>query len=193
MRFFRRGDDPYTFATTMIGVKLGDRLLQVGCDDGVLLAALAGKVGLTGRACGVDESDAAIERAQAAAERAGVLVELQRAPHASLPFDPGSFDVAILRDALAHLAPEAQAAVAAEAIRILRPGGRCIVVDTAPLKGWLADVLNQVLTHGRRDQRGRAMLTIYDPDGLLRGAGCKAVRTLAEREGLRFVEGVLGR
>jgi ubiquinone/menaquinone biosynthesis C-methylase UbiE len=182
MRFLRRGDDPNTFATTMIGVKLGDRVLQVGCGDGALLAALAGKAGLTGRACGVDDSEDVLARAQGAADRAGVLVELQRSSHSSLPFDPGSFDVAVLRDALAHLAPGARAAVATDAVRVLRPGGRCIVVDTAP-RGGLAGLLA-----GRKPADPS-----YKPEELVRSAGCKAVRTLAEREGLRLVEGVVGR
>lgn len=182
MRFFRRGEHPYAFATTMIGVKMGDRLLQVGCGDGALLAALAAKVGLTGRACGIDESQDAIVRAQAAADREGVLVELQRAPHQSLPFEPSSFDVAILRDALRHLAPEARVASAAEALRVLRPGGRCIIVDTAP-RGGLAALLGG----------GAKPDPFYQPEELLRRAGCKAVRTLAEREGLIFFEGVRSR
>jgi ubiquinone/menaquinone biosynthesis C-methylase UbiE len=182
MRFLRRGDDPYTFATTMIGVKLGDRLLQLGCADGALLAALAGKVGLTGRACGVDRDDDALAKAQAAAARAGVLVELQRAPYTDVPFDAGSFDVVILRGILLSLATDARGAAAAEALRVLRPGGRAIVVDTARRGGLGALFASRP-----------AADPSYDAEDLLRKAGCRAVRTLAEREGLRFVEGVVGR
>jgi cyclopropane fatty-acyl-phospholipid synthase-like methyltransferase len=40
----------------MVGVKLGDRLLQIGCGDGGLFAALAAKTGLTGRAAAIDPS-----------------------------------------------------------------------------------------------------------------------------------------
>ena len=39
----------------MSGVKLADRLLVIGASDPALAAALAAKVGLTGRACVVDK------------------------------------------------------------------------------------------------------------------------------------------
>ena len=45
-----RRQDPYLLLVSMAGVKMGDRLVQVGCAHGGRLAALAGKVGLTGRA-----------------------------------------------------------------------------------------------------------------------------------------------
>ena len=50
---FRRRDDPYTLVVGMTGVKMGDRLVQVGCADAARLAAIASKVGLSGRAAAV--------------------------------------------------------------------------------------------------------------------------------------------
>ena len=38
---------------TRHGIKLGDRYLQIGCTDASLLAAIASKVGLSGRACAI--------------------------------------------------------------------------------------------------------------------------------------------
>ena len=178
MRFFRRSDDPRAFAVAMIGLKMGDRLLQIGAGDGRLLAALGTKVGLTGRACGVDATDDGVARARVAAEREGVLLELQRSPNAPLPFEDAAFDVAILHDVLRDSTPEARVAAVAEAARVLRRGGRCIVLDPAP-RGGLGALFG-----------GPALDPSYKPEDLLRSGGFKAVRTLAEREGLRFVEGV---
>ena len=178
MRFFRRGDDPRAFAVAMVGLKMGDRLLQVGAGDGRLLAALAAKVGLTGRACAVDATDAGVTRARLAAEREGVLLELQRAPLAPLPFEDGAFDVAILHGVLRGATPETRVAVVGEAARVLRRGGRGIVVDRVP-RGGLGALFG-----------GPTPDPTYQPEELLRSGGFKAVRTLAEREGLRFVEGV---
>jgi ubiquinone/menaquinone biosynthesis C-methylase UbiE len=178
LRLLRR-PDPYALPVSMTGLKLGDRLLQIGCGDGGLLAALAAKVGLTGRACGVDESEAALERAAKAAGRAGVLVELQRAPYGALPFAPGSFDVVVLHRVLGAMTPERRVDTVAQAVRLLREGGRAIVVDRAP-RGGLAALLTP------RERR-------YPVEELLRAAGFRAVRTLAEREGWRFTEGVRGR
>ena len=53
-RFFRKLGDKHDLAVSMVGIKLGNALLQLGCGDGGLLAALAAKVGLTGRAAAVD-------------------------------------------------------------------------------------------------------------------------------------------
>jgi len=65
MVWFRKpAGDP--LAVSMSGLKLGDRLLMLGCADTALAAALAAKVGLTGRACVLDES---ADRVTAAAAR----------------------------------------------------------------------------------------------------------------------------
>jgi ubiquinone/menaquinone biosynthesis C-methylase UbiE len=167
-------------AVSMSGIKLGDRLLVIGASDTALAAALAGKAGLTGRACLLDESEPARHRAATAIEKQGVLIESFTAPLTALPFDPDSFDVVLIRNALAETSPDSRARALAEVQRIVRPGGRCIVIDDAP-RGGIAGLVG-----GRKAQQ-------Y-PDGgaaeLLTEAGFRGVRTLAEREGLVFVEGV---
>lgn len=182
MRFLRGGGDPQAFAVAMIGPKMGDRLVQMGAGDGAMLAAAGSKVGLTGRACCVDETDEGLARAQAAADREGVLIETLRAPYTALPYDAGTFDVAIVNGALGAAAPGSRAAIVAEAARVLRSGGRCLIVDAVPrggLGGWL--------------RAGVKTDPSYQPAELLRGAGFRAVRLLAERDGLRFVEGIITR
>ena len=69
MRFFRqRAGQKHSLAIAMTGVKLGDRLLQVGCTDASLLGAIGSKVGLSGRVCAVVPDDDA-RRARAGAPR----------------------------------------------------------------------------------------------------------------------------
>ena len=46
----RRRDDPHLLVVGMTGVRMGDRVAQVGCAHGGRLAAVASKVGLSGRA-----------------------------------------------------------------------------------------------------------------------------------------------
>ena len=166
----------------MSGVKLGDRVLVAGCSDPALIAALAIKAGLTGRACAVDASADLVARAARAVEREGALVETTVAPMASLPFADASFDLAVLRDALAEAAARDPKAAIAEVQRVLRPGGRCVVIDTSA-RGGLGGLFGG---HGR--------VQVYpagaDAARLIESGGFAAVRTLAEREGLRFVEGV---
>jgi ubiquinone/menaquinone biosynthesis C-methylase UbiE len=177
MKLFRRSGGRYDLAVSMVGVKLGDRLLQIGCGDGGLVAALAAKTGLTGRAVAVDPSPEAVAAAQRAAEEAGVLVEVATAPLARLPFDESSFDTVVMLDILRPLAPESRPPVLNEATRVVRPGGRVVLVEPAP-RGGLAGLV------GPRSD------SMYSAEEWLRSAGLKAVRVLAERDGWRFAEGV---
>src|SRR4051794_28781384 len=118
-----------SLSVSMAGVKLGDRLLMVGCTDPILLAQLAAKTGLTGRAFAVDEREGIAAAAENIATREGALVETSSAQWTSLPVESGSFDVAVIRDVLSHLPMHRRAACVSEVARALRPGGRCLVID----------------------------------------------------------------
>jgi ubiquinone/menaquinone biosynthesis C-methylase UbiE len=177
-RWFRKAAiEP--LAVSMASIKLGDRLLIVGGSDIALIAALATKAGLTGRACLVDEDDALRTRSAAAVEREGALIESFTAPFVTLPFDASAFDVVVIRNVLRALPRERQALLASDARRVLRPGGRCIVIENER-HGGLAGLLKGE-PNEPRGETAEATLTT---------AGFRGVRTLAEREGLAFVEGV---
>ncbi len=169
-------------AVSMVGVKLGDRLLQLGCGDGALLAALAVKVGLTGRACAVDATAAGLSRGEAGAARGGALVELAAAPYHALPHDADAFDIVVLYDVLAAARDEDRRAWMGEVVRVVRPGGRVLVVDRTARTG-LAALLGQPAVDPSYATSGGAQAA-------LGAAGCVAVRTLSERGGFRFSEGV---
>lgn len=181
MSWFRKPSlDP--LAVSMSGIRLGDRLLVVGCADTPLIAALAGKAGLTGRACIVCASAAERTRSASAVEQEGALVESFDAPMTALPFEEGSFDVVMIRNVLPGLDAAVRPRCVAEASRVARAGGRCIVIDDAPRGGIRALVAGQ---------RGDPQYAVAGgAAALLTAAGFRGVRTLAEREALVFVEGV---
>ena len=64
----------------MAGVKLGDRLLVIGCADPRLIAQLAVKTGLTGRAFALDEDEPTVAAADRIATQEGALIETAAAP-----------------------------------------------------------------------------------------------------------------
>jgi ubiquinone/menaquinone biosynthesis C-methylase UbiE len=163
-------------AVSMPGLKLADRLVVVGCSDPMLIAALGTKVGLTGRTCAVDADAARAEEAGRIAEREGALIETAAAPGWRLPYDGESFDVAVVRSLA--LDDSAARLVLGEALRVLRPGGRCVTIDGEERRGFAA-------TFGG----GRAASAAAAAEGL-RLAGFVAVRELAARAGLAFTEGV---
>ena len=178
MRFFRKSQIEQ-LAVTMPGVKLGDRVLVGGCSDAKLVAALASKTGLTGRACAVDESPDRSAEAGRIALAEGALVETITAPLASLPLDAASFDIVVLRDVLDDR-EDARTRIVREAWRVLRPGGRCVVIQSMA-RGGIGKLLG-----------GGAPAALADAAGAmhaLQAAGFRGVRTLAERDGLAFVEG----
>ena len=145
MNLFRRGDDPYMLVVGMTGVKMGDRLVQIGCGHGGRLAAVAGKVGLSGRAVAVVPDDASAARARKGAAHAGVLVEIEIAPPARLPVDDGAFDLAVVDDTgglLGTMRAEDRVAAIRAVFRALRPGGRSILIGAAP-RGGLGALLTR--------------------------------------------------
>jgi len=175
---FRRGN-PYMLIVGMTGVKMGDRIAQIGCAHGGRLAAIAGKVGLSGRAVVVVPDEASAERARKGAARAGVLVEVGIGPPTRLAEPDAAFDLVVLDDTaalFASMGPEDRGTAAGEALRILRPGGRVMVIGATGPAG-----LGALFT---RAPSGAP----FDPTPSLQAAGFKSVRTLAQREGLVFVE-----
>ncbi len=182
MRIFRQGPGPHALTLAMAGVKLGERVLDVGADDAGLFAEVAGKVGLTGRACAIVGSATAAGRVKAAAAKAGVLVEVEVTSWPALPVGDAEFDLAVLDETgglLAGLDPETRVGLARETLRALRHGGRVLVVEQERRR-WLGGALS-VGPAGFQEQGG--------PRANLERAGFTPVRTLGEREGKRFTEG----
>jgi SAM-dependent methyltransferase len=181
MAWFRKSQlDP--LAVTMAGVKLGDRLLVMGTADTALIAALAGKAGLTGRACALDASESATASAARLIEREGALVETYTAAWAMLPFDRDAFDVVVLRNVLNSIDADGRLRSAVDVHRVLRGGGRAVVIDDHA-RGKLGGLVRSVSPDPQYAKSGGAV-------HVLEAAGFRAVRTLAEREGQTFVEGV---
>ena len=177
----RRRDDPYLLVVGMTGVRMGDRVAQIGCAHGGRLAAVAAKVGLSGRAVVIVPDDASATRARKGVEDAGVLVEIEVAPTTRLPVDADAFDLAVVDDTgglLASMRAEDRVATVREVLRILRPGGRLVVMGAAA-RGGLGALLSRA-----------SAAPPFDPAPSLEADGFKMVRRLAEREGLIFVEGV---
>jgi SAM-dependent methyltransferase len=182
---FLKGQNPYLLIVGMAGVKMGDRLVQIGCAHGGRLGAVAGRVGLSGRAVVVAPDEPSAARARKGAADAGVLVEVEIAPPMRLPLEDEAFDLALVDDTsglMGTLSPEGRVAAIRELVRVLRPGGRAMIVGAAPRGGFGA-----LLT---RAQSGPPFVASGDAIKAFEADGFRSVRTLAEREGLVFVEGI---
>ena len=187
MALFRRSGEKHSLEIAMTGVKLGDRLLQIGCADVALAAALSAKAGMSGRAALLAAGDEDVARASRAARRAGVLMEVMKAPLDKFPYDDASFDLIVVNSQdglIAAMKPEQRVATLQEARRVLVPRGRIVVIERAPRAG-LGALLSRspVVTDPHYQNSGGAATA-------LRAEGFKAVRPLAERDGLSFFEGI---
>lgn len=103
-------------------------LLDIGTGTGRILELLGGRAA---RAVGVDQSREMLAIARARLEAAALRnCHVRQADMYQLPFPTGSFDAVVIHQVL-HFA-EDPAEVIAEAGRVLRGGGRLLLVDFAP-------------------------------------------------------------
>ncbi len=98
---------------------------DIGCGEGYLTVEAAR---WARSVVGIDRSDEVLERAKAlAARRRLTNVQWRKGDLAHLPLHDASVDIALLSQALHHAAEPEEAL--AEAVRVLRPGGRLLVLD----------------------------------------------------------------
>lgn len=170
---------PRQTALAMIGAKAQDRVLVIGAADPALSAELALITGLNGELRVVDRADGAARAVEAAAARAGALVEFVDAPPSMLPIDSGIYDIVIIQRRLSTLGAGQRDACAAEARRVVRGGGRIIAIESIPRPGVFAILSAHKNALGAEEVKA-----------LLTDAGWRAVRVLGDADGVLYVEGI---
>lgn len=188
MRMFLRkstvGREPLVMA--MSGVRMGERLLQIGVDDPAALGALAAKVGLSGHAAVVTLDDRSAGRARTGITDASALADVTISSDGSLPFDPESFDVVIVHGVngfMATLDAGMRARLLSQMLHVTRAGGRIIITEAGERSGLKAMLAPAPSRDERYEQAGGTVAA-------LETAGFRPVRLLADRDGVRFVEGL---
>ena len=109
-------------------VRRGEVCVDLGSGTGTMTRRLASLTGHDGRAVGVEPNGALREVARARAEAVGSIAEFEDGLATAIAFDDGSVDVVWCERVLQHV-PEPEVAVA-EIARVLRPGGRALLVDS---------------------------------------------------------------
>lgn len=188
MRMFLRkttvGREPLVMA--MSGVRMGERLLQIGVDDPAVLGALAAKVGISGHAAVVTLDDRSAGRARKGVAEAAALADVTVSTDGSLPFEADSFDVAIVHGVNGFMPvvdPAVRAHLLSQLLHVTRPGGRVIVTEAGARSGFKAMLAPAPKRDDRYEQAGGSVAA-------LETAGFRPVRRLADREGVRFIEGL---
>ena len=111
-------------AIERMGIKDGDRVLEVGVGTGINLALYPREAAVTG----IDYTAAMLEKArERAARKKGAPVRLLQMDAADLRFADDSFDIVYAPYVISVVADPI--AVAREMYRVCRPGGRVIILN----------------------------------------------------------------
>jgi ubiquinone/menaquinone biosynthesis C-methylase UbiE len=159
----------------ILAARPGERVLDVGSGPGFLVASLADAVGASGEVRGVDPSGPmnAVAR-ELVATRPWASIDDGDA--LDLPYPDGAFDAAVSTQVYEYVADIPRAL--AEVRRVLRPGGRALVLDT----DW-----DSVVWHAADRERHRRIMAAWEEHlvhprlprvlpGLLRRAGFRVTR-----------------
>jgi len=106
----------------------GATVVDIGCGAGMDLLLAAKAVGPTGRAIGVDMTEAMAERTRAGARSLGLnQLEVRIGDALALPIESGTVD-AVMSNGVINLTPDKVAAFS-EVFRVLKPGGEFLYGD----------------------------------------------------------------
>jgi SAM-dependent methyltransferase len=109
-------------------IRSGATIVDVGCGAGMDLLLAATAVGPTGRAIGVDMTEAMAERARAGARDLGFdHVEVRVGDALALPIDSDTID-SVISNGVLNLTPDKTVAFG-EVLRVLKPGGEFLYGD----------------------------------------------------------------
>jgi arsenite methyltransferase len=134
-----------------LNLRLGERVLELGCGGGYYTREAARFVGPTGRVCAIDISPDQIAAAQSrCAELA--WVECREADIAAPPYGDAEFHVVFAVQALEYLS-DLDGALR-QIHRILKPGGRLIILAT----DW-----SSAVWHSENAPRMQRVLTAWAP------------------------------
>lgn len=132
------------------GLRGDERILDMGCGRGAVLLMAAQRL-TTGRAVGVDVwrtrdqtgNSAEATQRNAVAEGVADRVELHTGDMMALPFEDNSFDLVVSSLAIHNISRNAGREKAiSEAVRVLRPGGRLMIVDLRGTRQHEAQLAN---------------------------------------------------
>ena len=134
----------------LLAPRLGEHILDIGVGPGLLAYDLARLVGPDGRVVGVDVS---ADMVALAGTRLGDMaqVELTVGDAVRLPVPDGAFDAAVSTQVYEYV-PDMPAALA-ELHRVLKPGGRALILDT----DW-----RSIVWHSSDKARMERVLTAWD-------------------------------
>jgi ubiquinone/menaquinone biosynthesis C-methylase UbiE len=124
----------------LASVHARSRVLDVGTGTGAQAGAFAEKAG---RVVGVDVSRPMLDIARR--NNRFPNLTFQQADATELPFGDASFDVSCVSFVLHEMPASIRERTIAEMARVTKPGGTVFIIDYAPPRGVLGNVISQVV------------------------------------------------
>jgi ubiquinone/menaquinone biosynthesis C-methylase UbiE len=157
----RRAEATYTTADVVeqrratreaLALTHGENVLDIGTGMGLLACEMAADVGATGSVDGVDPSESMLTLARGRRRpEGGGAIRFVAGDASALPFGDETFDAAIATQVYEYV--QDMPAALSEAFRVLRPGGRLLVLDT----DW-----DSIVWHSSDPKRMRRVLAAWD-------------------------------
>jgi len=126
----------------------GEVVLDVGCGTGSLAIAAKRRVGRDGSVHGIDASPEMIAQARSKSVDTGIDIVWEVGRAEALPYPDGSVDVVLSTLMMHHLPRAVREAFAAEIRRVLKHGGRALVVDFEPPAKKRGGLISRIHRHG---------------------------------------------
>jgi ubiquinone/menaquinone biosynthesis C-methylase UbiE len=135
----------------LAGIQPGATVLEVGCGTGDVAIAAKALAGADGIVSGIDGAPEMIVVARAKAARLGVAVNYQVGLIEALAIPDATVDLVLSSLMMHHLPDDLKQQGLAEIARVLKPGGRLLIVDVRRPIGRLSRLMTTLLLHGGLD------------------------------------------
>lgn len=122
-------------------IQPGEKVLDVGCGTGSLAITAKFKAGPSAEIYGIDAAPEMIERARKKATKAGVDIDFQAGLVEAIDYPDDTFDVVLNSFMVHHLPGDLKSKAFAEMYRVLKPGGRLLIVDFEPPQSRIAKMI----------------------------------------------------
>jgi ubiquinone/menaquinone biosynthesis C-methylase UbiE len=118
------------FCADLVGLRPGQAVLDIGCGTGTMALLAKELVGKSGQVTGIEPALEMVKYAKRKAAHRHLAVDFQPGMIEQLNFPDQSFDVLLCIIVMHHMPDNCKIRGIREMARVLKPGGRLLVVDS---------------------------------------------------------------